>query len=247
MPLRTLILILLVCAFWSGCNDVMYKQPQPADIPVRQTIPPAYQGIYLLKGGTFFVADEGTEAGESWMRITDTMVYQYAWTDKKVPYLQGVDYDSLNIPEAGDGVQVMISGNLFDGIYLGDDWAQYRVTNYLELAIGDSISIKEDDGMIYLNLRERKQGMELWRLVLVDRLRNGDLTFWSNEDYDESGAEEFFTVEQVRGEGYGSYIPLADPDREELDGFVNSDAFGELVMWMSRDFDRYSVPEVLLK
>lgn len=238
------LVVFLVSIWLAGCNDVQFKQPQPSGAETLTTIPETYHGVYLLKGGEF-LREEVT--GESWMRITDSMVYQYAWEEKLVPYLEGSDYDSLNIPEIGDQVQSMIRGEFIDMIYIGDGFASYTESNLLEIAVGDSLVIKEAEGSFFLNLREEKQGMMIWRLVLTEQMRNGDLLLWTDEDYEESRAEEYFEIEQVRNQGYGSSFPLADPSKEQLMNFIAAGGYRSLVHWWSRDFDRYTVPPELWK
>lgn len=243
MNCKLITLLSFIALVAPGCNDVYYRQPQPMGESSLEKIPDTYQGIYLLKGGELF-SDE--DQGESWMRLTDTMVYQYAWVDQEVPFIEGSDYDSNNPPETGDIVQGMIRGEMIDMTYIGDDWATYRSTKYQEIGLGDSMIIRQANNRIYLNLRENKQETEVWRLVLVERLRNGDLLFWAEDDYAEREAERFFEIEQIRKEGYGSYMPMADPTAEELDTYLTSGAYSGMLMWMSTEFDRYSVPEELL-
>ena len=227
----------------TSCRDVVYREPQPAGVQSVSTIPVEVQGIYKD-----LTVDETDGPAERWMNLIDTAIILYSWKEERSPFLEGLNYEAGEEPEVGDEVQNMIRGEMVDMTYVGDGWATYITSSCERIGIGDSVVIKPgEQGTWYVNLQEEEQDLQVWRLLLVEQLRNKDLIFWTPDEEEAEFAGDFFGVEEYKAEGYSGTVLLAAPKRKEMEKYISSGGYQRLLFWMSRDFERYSVPEEVLK
>ena len=199
--------LLLLAGTLPACTPFLFEDPQPAGVKAVDQFGEDVQGAFVAEeGDTLWVRDREIILSES----GENSVTRAGLADRELE-IRG---DQLVHIPSGRAVSFTMDG---DTLY-------YQDTHYMVLGISDTLVVKHDRGLYFINLYT-EDGWMLYLLNREDRQQVRVRSMDVSEDLE--AVRERIPVEEVLDEGGNVDYYLARPSREALWGLIRDGLFRE--------------------